>query len=123
MVFFFSSLSFSHLTISQLNKRVMMFSYGSGLASSLFSLRVVSSVKHIADHLNVRHRLSQRSAVDPEEFTRLLDLREKRYGKCGCPAEDPIDSLFPGTFYLVEVDGKYRRSYARAPGHHRKSSL
>jgi hypothetical protein len=27
----------------------------------------------------------------------------------------PIDQLFPGTFYLVEVDEKYRRYYQRTP--------
>lgn len=101
----------------------MMFSYGSGLASSLFSLRVVGSIKAIAEHLNVRQRLAQRTAVAPADFTRVLDTREQRYGKCGYKAEAPIDGLYPGTFYLVEVDSKYRRSYQRAPGHYRKSSL
>lgn len=100
-----------------------MFSYGSGLASSLFSLRIASSIKQIAEHLNVRQRLAQRVAVAPAEFTRTLDGREKRFGKCGYKSEDPVEGLFPGTFYLVEVDAKYRRNYQRAPGHHRKSSL
>ena len=100
-----------------------MFSYGSGLASSLFSLRVVGSIKSVAEHLNVRQRLAQRTAVSPADFTRVLDMREQKYGKCGYKAEAPVDNLFPGTYYLVEVDSKYRRSYQRGPGHYRKSSL
>lgn len=71
----------------------------------------------------MRQRLAQRVAVPPPDFTRILDSREKRFGKCGYKAEAPVEGLYPGTFYLVEVDDKYRRSYQRAPGHYRKSSL
>jgi hydroxymethylglutaryl-CoA synthase len=98
-----------------IGKRVMLFSYGSGLASSLFSFKVTASLIGLSDKLDVKARLAARIAVPPAEFARILKLREERYGKAGFAPSEPVDDLFPGTFYLTEVDNLYRRSYARIP--------
>lgn len=47
-------------------KRVLMFSYGSGLAASLFSLQVEKPVKEIRDKLNIEKRLTARTKLSPE---------------------------------------------------------
>lgn len=39
------------------NKRIMMFSYGSGCASSMFLIRVNRNIKYIADVLDSHRRL------------------------------------------------------------------
>lgn len=54
-----------------------MFSYGSGLAASLFSVKLKSAegLKRIAETSNFKARLAQRKKISPAEFTDIL----KRY--------------------------------------------
>ena len=49
-------------------KRIGVFSYGSGLASSLFSLKVVGSTENIRSNLNLKERLAARRTVAPEVY-------------------------------------------------------
>ena len=49
-------------------KRVGVFSYGSGLASSLFSLRVAGDTTRIKEKLNLHPRLDARRTVAPEVY-------------------------------------------------------
>jgi hydroxymethylglutaryl-CoA synthase len=58
-------------------KRALLFSYGSGLAATLFSVKFEKCVKDIAAKADVSSRLESRTEVSPEEFTRLLEVREK----------------------------------------------
>jgi len=66
----FCSLLF-HKGDDLVGKRLVLFSYGSGLAATMFSIRVKGSVKKIAQHLNLKDRLASRKVVDPAEFTRV----------------------------------------------------
>lgn len=49
-------------------KRIALFSYGSGLASSLFSFTVKGSYEQIAKSLDIQNRLDARRAVAPEGY-------------------------------------------------------
>ena len=49
-------------------KRIGVFSYGSGLASSIFSLKVVGSTETIQKTLNLTERLAARHTVAPEVY-------------------------------------------------------
>jgi hydroxymethylglutaryl-CoA synthase len=49
-------------------KRVGVFSYGSGLASSLFSFTVKGSTTELAEKLNLTERLAARHVVAPKVF-------------------------------------------------------
>lgn len=49
-------------------KRVGVFSYGSGLAASLFSLKINGSTEAIAKALNLQERLDARRTVAPEVY-------------------------------------------------------
>lgn len=49
-------------------KRIGVFSYGSGLASSFMSFRINGSVETIAKNLNIPARLEARRAVPPETY-------------------------------------------------------
>jgi hydroxymethylglutaryl-CoA synthase len=49
-------------------KRIAMFSYGSGLAASFFSLRVKGSTEPIAKILDIPNRLAARRQVPPETY-------------------------------------------------------
>jgi hydroxymethylglutaryl-CoA synthase len=49
-------------------KRIGMFSYGSGLASSMFSFKVNGSTEEIAKELDIQARLDSRRTVAPEVY-------------------------------------------------------
>ncbi|KAM9945219.1 hypothetical protein ACTFIT_003473 [Dictyostelium discoideum] len=114
------------------NKKVLVFSYGSGLAASLFSFRInnnknrnnnnnnnncfFKTTNDIGKISNIKERLSNRVKVSPEEFTRILDIREKSHQMVG--ARTPIDTLdyiSAGTFYLEKIDEKLIRHYKSKP--------
>jgi len=98
-----------------IGKRIFFFSYGSGLTSSMFSFRVTKSIEYMADRINIEDYLSNRLFVHPEQFNNSLKLREKRYGKNNYEPSDPLDTLFPGTYYIEKVNENYCYFYNRLP--------
>lgn len=55
-------------------KRIGLFSYGSGLASSMFSVKVKGSVETIAKQLDIPNRLETRRVVAPEVYDEVSSL-------------------------------------------------
>lgn len=49
-------------------KRIGMFSYGSGLASCLFSLKVTGDLREMVDRIDIMARLAKRHVATPEEY-------------------------------------------------------
>eukprot|EP00297_Palpitomonas_bilix_P024339 CAMPEP_0113909616 /NCGR_PEP_ID=MMETSP0780_2-20120614/26977_1 /TAXON_ID=652834 /ORGANISM="Palpitomonas bilix" /LENGTH=477 /DNA_ID=CAMNT_0000905497 /DNA_START=84 /DNA_END=1517 /DNA_ORIENTATION=+ /assembly_acc=CAM_ASM_000599 len=100
------------------DKRVMCFSYGSGLAASLFSIKVNSSdaevkvddIRRISD---IKNRLAAREKLTPEEFTDVLTAREMHYASSNREPQGNFNKLWPGTYYVKSVDDMERRHYAR----------
>lgn len=92
-----------------------MFSYGSGLAASMFMLNVNSSLQDMKEKLDLENRLKKRISATPEEFTTALTQREQQYNAANYTPTNPVEKLFPGTYYLTSVDHLERRSYARLP--------
>jgi len=108
-----SELAGSHLAL---------FSYGSGMASSFFSLRVAqqwdeqSALARFARVLNdVQQRLDSRTKVAPEQFVKTLNMREKAIDCAPYEPVGPLEGFFPGTWYLTGTDAMHRRSYERVP--------
>ncbi|XP_071952271.1 hydroxymethylglutaryl-CoA synthase 1-like [Antedon mediterranea] len=104
------------------NKRIGLFSYGSGLAAAMFSIKVTSdasdgsklyTLKTSLDDL--QDRLNNRTCVSAEEFTTLMDHRERTHHLCNYTPEGSINDLCPGTYYLSQVDHMHRRQYQRKP--------
>ncbi|KAI9887322.1 MAG: 3-hydroxy-3-methylglutaryl coenzyme A synthase [Watsoniomyces obsoletus] len=92
-------------------KRIGVFSYGSGLASSFFSLKVVGDVAPMTDQIQLHQRLQARRTVPPETYDEMCVLREKAHlQKNYTPQGDPT-TIVPGTYYLTGVDDMFRRSY------------
>ncbi|KAJ3191332.1 hypothetical protein HK101_007860 [Irineochytrium annulatum] len=94
-----------------LHKRIILFSYGSGLAASMFSCHVRGSTTTMAANLRVAERLKDRVEISPSRYDAIMALRE---GTHNARSYNPVsvtdsDSLFPGTYYLEKVDEKYRR--------------
>ncbi|KAJ5371799.1 hypothetical protein N7517_003805 [Penicillium concentricum] len=97
------------------NKRIGMFSYGSGLASTLFSFRVKGDTSGIALQVRLNERLEARTAVSPKFYNEMCKLREKAYQQKSYTPVGSVDSLAPSTYYLVHVDEMFRRSYEKKP--------
>lgn len=97
-----------------LGKRVLMFSYGSGLAATLFSMQVKDSVEPMRQISDVQQRLAARTKIAPEEFEKLLDQREKDYTRFDYKPTVGKEAVNPGTYYLTNVDNMERRFYSRA---------
>ncbi|KAJ5520892.1 hypothetical protein N7463_001345 [Penicillium fimorum] len=95
------------------NKRIGMFSYGSGLASTLFSFRVKGDTSGIAMQVGLNERLEARTAVSPEFYNEMCKLREKAYQQKSYTPVGSVDSLALSTYYLVHVDEMFRRSYEK----------
>jgi hydroxymethylglutaryl-CoA synthase len=110
----------SHSIQDLAGKRIVLFSYGSGLASSMYSLRVTADHtsgsalnRLLAGVADVHQRLDARLKVEPAEFARIMKLREDTHH---CAPYTPVSctkTLFPATWYLVHIDEKHRRKYNR----------
>ncbi|URE37789.1 hydroxymethylglutaryl-CoA synthase [Musa troglodytarum] len=101
-----------------MGQRIVMFSYGSGLSSTMFSFKLQDgqhpfNISNIASVLNVSEKLEKRHVISPENFVETLKLMEHRYGAKGFETSKDTSLLSPGTFYLVNVDSMYRRYYAK----------
>ncbi|CAK7901536.1 hydroxymethylglutaryl-CoA synthase [[Candida] anglica] len=96
------------------NKRVGIFSYGSGLASTLLSAVVKGDISHITKTLNFDHKLGEgRFTRTPEQYLQAIESREKAHLQKSFKPQGSIDHLAKGTYYLTEIDDKYRRQYAK----------
>jgi len=95
-----------------IGKRVVLYSYGSGMAASMFSVIVKGSIQFMKQKQKIAKRLGQRQFYEPGEFNKSLVIREKHLLSCSYVPEGSLN-LFPGTFYLEKVDDKYRRYYKR----------
>jgi len=114
-------------------KRVGVFSYGSGLASSFFSLKVVGDVSEIVSKVDLHARLDGRRTVAPEVYDevcqtgadgdrrgrtlvltwrQMCNLREKAHLKNDFVPKGDVSTLEAGTYYLTEVDDMFRRKYS-----------
>eukprot|EP00698_Gefionella_okellyi_P015561 TRINITY_DN4394_c0_g1_i1.p1 TRINITY_DN4394_c0_g1~~TRINITY_DN4394_c0_g1_i1.p1 ORF type:complete len:468 (-),score=101.51 TRINITY_DN4394_c0_g1_i1:121-1524(-) len=104
----YASLVSSLMRDDDAGRRLLMFSYGSGLASTMFSLNVRKSAKDVINTTEIENRLLKRTRVPPQQYEEMLAGREA-HGLTGS-----VDGLFPGTFYLSHVDKMKRRFYKRA---------
>lgn len=112
------------------DKKILLFSYGSGSASSMFSAQFSSDVsairKLVSGIKDVRAKLAERIKVTPIEFTAHLEHRKNTFSlPSRSPTGQPIKAnesvgpvnigtyLFPGTYYLTSVDEMFRRKYSK----------
>ncbi|XP_076020208.1 hydroxymethylglutaryl-CoA synthase, cytoplasmic isoform X2 [Genypterus blacodes] len=103
-------------------QRIGVFSYGSGFAATLYSIRVTqdhtpgSSLDKLLSSLSdLSVRLDSRNKMSPADFTEQMKLRQESHHLASYVPRGSVDDLFPGTWYLTRVDDKHRREYARRP--------
>ncbi|KAI4327025.1 hypothetical protein L6164_019530 [Bauhinia variegata] len=98
--------------------RVVLFSYGSGLTATIFSLRLRDcqhpfSLSNISTVMDIAGKLKSRHEFPPEKFVETMKLMEHRYGAKDIVTSKDSSLLLTGTYYLTEVDSMYRRFYAK----------
>jgi len=102
-----------------LNKRILAFSYGSGLCSSMFHLKIVDDQKRVCDFqrkANYNHRLQDRHEIAPDAFNQILADKESYNEREAMKPKHSTINLYPGTFYVVERTEKGVHSYRMYDG-------
>ncbi|VDC05449.1 unnamed protein product [Peniophora sp. CBMAI 1063] len=98
-----------------LGKRLSMFAYGGGLASSFFVIRVKGDTSGMREKLDLEKRLAAMKVVPCQEYTDALKLREEGHGSVDYTPRGAVVNVRPGTYYLESIDARYRRTYQRRP--------
>ncbi|KAL2817854.1 hydroxymethylglutaryl-CoA synthase [Aspergillus granulosus] len=93
-------------------RTIGMFSYGSGVTSTLFCLRVNGDLTEMVKKIDLMSRLRERHIATPEEYEKACALRMTAYGKNSFKPVGDVATLAPGTYYLEDIDEAYRRTYA-----------
>ncbi|XP_045777160.1 hydroxymethylglutaryl-CoA synthase 1 [Maniola jurtina] len=103
-----------------IGKKFALFSYGSGLASTMYSINIcndMSAGSKLEKLINSLHEsvamLDKRQSVEPQLFSDLMQVRTENYHTAPYEPSGPINVLFPGTYYLVKIDDQRRRTYDR----------
>lgn len=94
-----------------IGKRVGLFSFGSGLASSFFAVKIRSDVSFMAEKMDLIKRLAAVQVRPCEEYITALELREHKHNINDYVPDGDISPLTPNTYYLLKSDNKYRRTY------------
>lgn len=112
----------SHYGDSLVNKSVVLFSYGSGALASMFQLNprkaegvTKFSLSLMQQQLNIASRLSDREELQPAALTEALQARESSHGVNPFKPSFMIDRVFPGTYYIDNINSNYERIYVRKP--------
>ena len=110
-------INFSAKKQSLVGSRIFLFSYGSGLASSLLVLDVDNEKyrRIINNNKDIFKRLNERIKVTPFLYESILLKKEKLYTKNDYLPQGKIEDLFDGTFYLIKVDHLWKRFYSQKP--------
>jgi hydroxymethylglutaryl-CoA synthase len=101
------------------DKSLLLFSYGSGLAATLFNVNAKDvagsqfSLKQIQSALDIKNRLEQRQKFSPADYEQILAANTARYLKSDYQSATPVDLLPQGAYYLNSVDALWRRVYKR----------
>ena len=94
-----------------------VFSYGSGLASTMYSISITSDtakLQKLLDNLSyVKPLLAQRTKISPEDFTAMMETRAHNSHRTSYEPSGDVSMLFPGTHYLQHVDEMHRRTYVK----------
>lgn len=115
--------SINRFTAEELNtKQLVLFSYGSGLAASMYGIRCqlnqgnrFTLERLINRQKSLPEKLHSRTQLLPKDFEGVLKLRETTHHLASYTPVSDHSSLYPGTYYLESCDEKYRRYYNRIP--------
>ncbi|XP_031472500.1 uncharacterized protein LOC116244767 [Nymphaea colorata] len=93
------------------NKNTLLFSYGSGLCSTMLQAQVISNPLSKSQITDIDNMFNSRIKVSPEEYSKVMKYKEETYGKWRGKIEVDLNLIADNTFYLEAIDDKWRRSY------------
>lgn len=103
-------------------KNLMLFSYGSGSAATMYSISINSdgsrgSPLHrlVSSVANIKDTLAKRIKITPEEFTKIMEHKEKTHHQAPHTPELKLERIQSGAYYLEKKDDQHRRTYKRKP--------
>lgn len=96
-------------------KRILFYSFGSGAAASIFAIRVNGSTEQIVKTTDLQNRLASMKVVPCEAYVEALKTREATHNAVNHKPVGDLANLWPGAYYLENVDHMYRRTYGRIP--------
>jgi len=96
-------------------KNVLIFSYGSGLASTMFELEFSKDKSKFKKwkEIDLDGKLNDRIKISPKEFSEKLDKRENKIMLNNENLSNHKPIVFDNTFVLKSYDNLHRRSYER----------
>ena len=97
------------------NKDLLVFSYGSGLASSMFSLNLTSNYKQLeklSKKNSIDRRLNLRRKIEPDQYDHIINMRENKEILNKDYLQKFTPNVFPESYYLKSYDNKHRRTYS-----------
>lgn len=89
----------------------MLFSYGSGLCSSMLTIKIRSNPLNKNQITNITDKLTNRVKFSPEDYTRLMLQKQKNYGVFRGQIKMDEKLLDDNVYYLSQIDEKWRRKY------------
>ncbi|KAK0526631.1 3-hydroxy-3-methylglutaryl coenzyme A synthase [Tilletia horrida] len=95
-------------------KRLSLFTYGSGCASTFFAGRITAPLSEMRKNIDLIARLDAIKVQPVSDYIHALELREKNHLIKNYKPEGSLDDIWPGAFYLENVDDMFRRTYAKA---------
>ncbi|KAJ3438005.1 3-hydroxy-3-methylglutaryl coenzyme a synthase [Anaeramoeba flamelloides] len=95
-------------------KRILMFSYGSGIASSMFLLKVKSCPDRIIESCsNIENMLKNRTKIQPEQYTEILTIRDEKKNSFSYQPNCRKDLMWENSWCLKEINEKGKRIYQK----------
>ena len=105
-------------------KSISLFSYGSGAMASMLSIVPTAcgtesssafSLRRMQEALDIKTRLASREKHSPSDLTIALNVREKSLASAPYSPIFSTDNMFPGAYYLEEINEAFERIYRRKP--------
>ena len=93
------------------NKNLVLFSYGSGLCSTIMQAHIVSNPLSSSQIADIDNSFKNRICVPAEEYSKVMKYKEETFGKWKGKIDVRLDLQDNNTYYLDEIDAKWRRSY------------
>ncbi|KAG0666798.1 3-hydroxy-3-methylglutaryl coenzyme A synthase [Monosporozyma unispora] len=95
-----------------LGKTIGLFSYGSGMAASLYSFTVRDDISELVANLHLDKWLQSRTCLTPVEYESQLKQREAIHLQKDYKPVGTTEYIRSGSYYLTEIDTIYRRNYS-----------
>lgn len=94
-------------------ERLLMFSYGSGAASTMYTIQVLSKTPFEGLGKCINDQLADRKKVSPAEFDLMMSERRANYGRLNRRIPFSADSLRIGAYFLQEIKSRGERVYLK----------